>query len=613
MAIFTNADIYDGDYGEWKYSKNGNKSFASYGKAIYLEDICEDLETGNVYLKLSCDYQGKEKRALIGRGELSDISTMRDLGSKGFSVNRKTFDTFVEVILLQEELFEKRNIPNVEIFSNLGWMEVPDGRGGFKLCYRLDKLIGNRNGTYFGNYDISPMGSYKIWKIMVKNDVVGHTVLELVLIAALAAVINGLISPITNGENPIIHLNYGSSSGKSTAAILAASTAGRPFDGTITRNDADGIAKTYYSVYQSWGATDNAMVATQAGNRGVVTILNELGKSLSRDMTRLIFDLSEGSDKKRLTPSLKTRISESFSTVFISTGESSLIDKCTAKLEGLSVRVMEISQPITDSAEHSNRIKEICKKNNGIAARKLAKFIINRGGANYVLPIYRKWQQSLSQTMEATTNKERFIEKFAALFMATAEIATEALQIDFDIEGLQQFLFDYDKQKGNDRNVALQAYEKVLEECRININNFHTPENVDNPPRGRVYGKICRCKNKSFNGKYVDEEFLIRSSYLEKILKKYGFPNKETCLRAWDEAKLLSKDKDRYTRSRQIDSNSPKEDVYVLMTFKPENPTTHKKTSIRTFISQKNDYKHCESLLEETEGGDCNGDNVANP
>ena len=280
MAITSNADICNGYYGEWKYSKNGNKSFASYGKAIYLEEICEDLETGNVHLKLSCDYQGKEKRALIGRGELSDISTMRDLGSKGFSVNRKTFDTFVEVILLQEELFEKRNLPNVEIFSNLGWMEVPDGRGGFKLCYRLDKLIGNRNGTYFGNYDISPMGSYKIWKSMVKNDVVGHTVLELVLIAALAAVINGLISPITNGENPIIHLNYGSSSGKSTAAILAASTAGRPFDGTITRNDADGIAKTYYSVYQTWGATDNAMVATQAGNRGVVTILNELGKRI---------------------------------------------------------------------------------------------------------------------------------------------------------------------------------------------------------------------------------------------------------------------------------------------------------------------------------------------
>ena len=83
------------------------------------------------------------------------------------------------------------------------------------------------------------------------------------------------------------------------------------------------------------------MVATQAGNRGVVTVLNELGKSLTKNMTRLIFDLSEGSDKKRLNTDLKARISKGYSTTFISTGESSLLEKCDTKLEGLAVRVME--------------------------------------------------------------------------------------------------------------------------------------------------------------------------------------------------------------------------------------------------------------------------------
>ena len=182
------------------------------------------------------------------------------------------------------------------------------------------------------------------------------------------------------------------------------------------------------------------------------------------------------------------------------------------------------------------------------------------------------------------------------------------------MRGLQNFLLNYDKANGNDRNVALQAYTKVLEEIRINLNSFHTPENADNPPRGRVYGKVCRCKNKSFNGKYVDEEFLIRSSFLEKILKKYGFPNKETCLRAWDEAKLLSRDKDRFTRSRQIDANSPKEDVYVLLTFKDENQDFKKKTPL-AFLSSEDDYKHIDSLLSDgaSKGGADDVDSMANP
>lgn len=436
---------------------------------------------------------------------------------------------------------------------------------------------------------------------MIQTDVVGHPVLELVTIASLSAVTNGLISPETTGENPLVHMNYPSGKGKTSASFVAESTAGYPFDGTLTATDSFGKQKEFVSLYQSWGATDNAMIASQAGNRGVVTVLNELGKNMSKNMTRLIFDLSEGSDKRRLTPSLNARVSQGYSTVFISSGESSLLEKCESKLEGLNIRVMEISEPITDNAAHSNRIKECCKKNNGFAAKMLAKHIIENGGKGYVLKIYKRWRKSLIEKMDDAPSKERFVEKFAALFMATAEIATEALDIQFDLVGLEKFLIAYNLKKGNERNVSLQAYTKIIEECRVNVNNFYTPENLDNPPRGKIFGRICRYKNKTINGHHVDEEFLVRPIFLENILKKYNFPNKDTCLSAWEAAGVLSRDKDRPSRSREIVPHTgDKEEVFVLLTFKdaPENSPKAKK-SIKVYLSQKDETNQGKNLLED--------------
>lgn len=614
MAIDSNVVIQGGDYGILVTEKKQAPTFNSYGRASYLDEVYENIETGKFYLILSCTYKGKTRRATIQKGALTDLSVIRELADKGFQVYRRSYDAFVDWVNIQDEKLEERGIAPTRVFKHLGWIELPNASGGFDLCYRCCKLLGSQNGKYIGPYAIAPMGKFDEWKQMVENEVVGHDVLELVLIASLSAVTNGLIAPETNGENPIVHLNYASGKGKSTALALGASTSGEPFDGTITKTDQYGEPKEYLSIYQSWGATDNAMIASQAGNRGVVTILNELGKNPSQNLTRLIFDLSEGSDKRRLTTNLATRISQRYTTVFISSGESSLLEKCTAKLEGLNVRVMEITKPITSSAQHSNRIKEVCRRNNGFASPMLAKHIIKKGGVNYVLPIYKKWQKTLSQAMSDTPNKERFVEKFAALFMATAEIASEALEIAFDMEGLQNFLLDYDKENGNERNVALKAYEKVIEECRVNINNFHTSENPLNQPYGKIYGKICRPKNKTYEGKTVDEEFLIRGSFLESVLKKYGFPNKITCLRAWSEASLLSKDFDRYTRSRQIAPNSAKEDVYVLLTFKDEDTPPEKIKLMKSPLDKEDAHKRIKNLLadDEDEGGVENDDSVAN-
>lgn len=576
MPITSHIDIVDGDYGYWKKDKNG-KRFISYGKATYVEEVLENIESGEFYLKLSCPYQGKDRKAMIALGETLDLAAFKTLKGKGFQVTKRSYNAFIDLLEMQQEELEEDKIPPTKVYDHLGWIDVINDDGGVDLCYRLDTLVGAQNGVYIGSYDVVPKGDYEVWKHMVEDDVIGHAVLELVLIAALAAVVNGVIAPVTNGENPVIHLNYGSSKGKSTAGFLGASTAGAPFDGVIIKPDADNNPKEYQSIYQSWGATDNAMITTMAGNRGVVTVINELGKNFSKNMTRLIFDLSEGSDKKRLTSTLNTRISERYTTVFISTGESSLLERCNTKLEGLAVRVMEISKPITDSAEHSNRIKETCREHYGFAARMLAEHIIKNGGVKYLLPLYKAWVQKLRAEMPDSPNKDRFVEKFAALFMTTADVATEALGIKFDKDGIKNFLFEYDREHGDERNTSAKSYDVVVEACRINNNKFYTLPTLcssedstvfvtKNPP-SEVWGKITNKSYELDDGRKVIEEIEVYPSIVDKILKDNGFSNKKTCIDLWKADGLIDYEEGKNYRKRKIVSGRKPEHVYVFRIF----------------------------------------------
>ena len=587
MGIKTTAKYQNRHYGKFEL-KDGKFEFRPLGKLPVLEEIFEGIENGNVYFKLSTSFFGHQKIAYISQGDLSDPQLCKTLGDLGFDVTKPLSNYFVDVIRLQAETYEAVKGSPTAAYASLGWIEVPykdqtTGQTMFQLHYRSYKLIGTKQPIkYMGPYDITPTGDYNAWRQLMIDNVIPHPALQLVLVAALSAVIVGLLALAIPIENPIVHLNLPSGKGKSTAGYLAASVAGKPFDGTQTAIDADGKVVEKQSIYQSWGATSNAMIATQAGNRGVVTVLNELGKSLSKDMTRLLFDLSEGSDKKRLTTDLKARISKGYSTTFISTGESSLLEKCNTKLEGLAIRVMEVSNPLTKDAAHANRLKEGCSANCGFAAPKLAQYIIRHGGIDYVLPKYKDWVTSLRARFPSTPNMERFVEKFAALFVTTAEIATEALNLPFDIDGLLAFLEEYDRDHGAERNTSAASYDTIIQICRSQQHRFYVRHDKSLPrvrmlnevasaPTHECWGRITNMAKEHTDGRMIVQEFEIIKEYMDDLLSSKGYTNKSTCVAAWRELGVLDhEDATHPCRSRKIDPTSAKgarDDVYILRVF----------------------------------------------
>lgn len=587
MGIDTIATIQGGYYGTL-VKQNKTWVFSPQGKLPVLEEVLESLEDDSVYLKLSTSVHGRRKVAYIQHGDLLDPQMCRELANLGFDVTKRIAEHFVDAIRLQEEALEACGPAPTAAYASLGWIRVPyddpnTGQTTFKLCYRSCRLLGTkRPAKYVGSYDIEPTGDYNAWLQLMTDDVLPYPALQLVLVAALSAVIVGILSMKIPIENPLVHLNLPSGKGKSTAGYIAASTAGKPFDGTMTAMDEDGKVVEKLSLYQSWGATDNAMVATQAGNRGVVTVLNELGKSLTKNMTRLIFDLSEGSDKKRLNTDLKARISKGYSTTFISTGESSLLEKCDTKLEGLAVRVMEISSPLTKDAEHANRIKDGCFANCGFAAPKLAQYIIRQGGVDFVLPIYKEWVTKLRERFPKGPSMERFVEKFAALFVTTAEIAKEALNLPFDIEGLMAFMEEYDREHGAERNTSAASYDLIIQICRSQSHKFYVrhdkslprvriSDEVASSPTQECWGRITNMAKEHSDGRLIVQEFEIRKKNLEDLLRSNGYTNKSTCVAAWRSMGVLdAEDATHHYRSRKIDPAAAKgssEDVYILRVF----------------------------------------------
>ena len=574
----------------------GKKTFEKYlGKALALNKVSENLETDEVMWTLSFDFLGKKKEIEIERKHISDNKALVGLlSSKGADITSKNADYFVNSLREQEYAFSNSE----KVFNNVGWIFIPVN-GVLTPHYRCTKLIGSHSAKYKGSYVLNPQGTVEGWKELVKNEVLGRIQLETVLLAALSAPVVGLIASVTTGENPIVHLNFDSGKGKSTVLYLASSVSGEPFDGKKTLYDR---VEPYEAlrVYQNWGATEKAMVTSCAGNRGMPIILNELGKYTGKDLSSVVFHLSEGSDMRRLKTNLESRMTEGYDTTFISCGEMSLLKKCKTELNGIKVRVMEIEEAMTEDAEHSRRIKQGARENNGFAVPMIAKYIIDNGGLDMVSQLYKDTLKHLSSCAPEGVD-ERFIEKFPAFFITTSKLAKLALDLDFDEQGVIDFCYKCWSHNKNNEDIGIKSYKDVIDECRAHPDKFYQREECD--PK-EVWGAIKIDEYIEGDKKVILEYGLLKIK-LEEILTKKGYPNMNTCVALWKKAGLLNYEDGKLTRKRKIgNAEALKAQLYVLKVFDedydPSTPTVPQKVKSRIAGMSP----HMKSLLRDDDDDD---------
>lgn len=583
-------DFQNGYYGTLHYNaKTKTDDFIPCGREVTLNKIFQSVESNDYTFELKYDYGNNAQTHYIARGDLEDTQSCKALADVGIDIRHKKLDVFAESIYVQEKDYLASQTPNYG-YKYLGWVQTPlfSGDGSMQWCYKASKILTPTHATmgkYLGNLKINPMGSADEWLDMVKKEVLPNTPMAIVLLVALSSVIVPLLAtkyPVGNG---IVHLCAVSNAGKSTAGYLATSISGEPFLSSKKEPDENNVLVTKLSLLQSFSATENALLGKLAGFNGVPIVLDELGKYRGKDLKSLIFDVFDGNSKSRMTKDFSIEELPGFCGTVITMGETSILDKTSAKLEGLYNRVFQIKEKLTTSAENSKAIKKVCMEHNGRIAPRFANYILKNGCVDFVAEKYEKWIETLSTTLPKVKFVDKFIENFPAVYLTTAEIAKDALGLDFDIEAIVKYFYEYLADDENTMDVSSQSYDYLIKEFASNSSKFYEIPSANNVvTTGTIWGRYdsksaVNTTNKF--GKRIIGEYSVRENILDNLLNAGGY-TKNQCIKAWKEKDLISYEDGKNYRRRIVDVNRGKEKVFVFYIFDiteiPQTPTEKEQT-----------------------------------
>ncbi len=433
-----------------------NKAIAK-GRGITVDKITRNIEEKTFKVTMSTHF-GSTQTLEIERGDIikKNIKKLRDAG---FDVTDKNFACFDEVLQFEENRYMEQNKGYKHNHSCVGWQPMYVG-GKSVYMYKAYNSIGQYPSEYTGYTDIKPKGSLEAEINMYKTEVLGNIPLEAVMFISAAACVNGYIGHAVQTITPIFHICGDSSQGKTTAAKLAVSLYGS------TEVTTDNLCR-------SWLSTPNMVTAGMKGNKGMVVSFDELSMfNKDTDLSTLVYSLSSGVDKARLTKEgvpRRMKPYERWQTVIISTGEASLLSKCNNNT-GLKVRVFEITDAMTSSAQNADNILDVITKNYGHVAPLLADTMVKAGG-QAVIEMFNKYKQLLVNSCNDNKFAERVCGAYA-LALTGGKLLSETIGVEFHFDDVFDYFVKLIDSSSEERDMAEVAFSQICEEISKNSDKF---------------------------------------------------------------------------------------------------------------------------------------------
>lgn len=544
-------------FGEIIHSKNDIEYIAK-GIAVFIKSICESIEDGSQFYELQYDKNGEDTTLLLPLKKFNRAGLL-ELKQFGVDVNENNIYTLIAVLQNEEYTLKYINKEPVKYFhSQVGWYNYKNQtmfRGISAIAIGEDGQTVSIS-KYNGDYNLTTKGTLSEWKDFLKREVIGHTPLELAVILGLSSVLNGYIGDIVDCPNILVNLVGDSSSGKTTASMLALSTASVP---------SSRMVNSKLTFMRSWNGTPNAILNSLNGNLGFPVIIDELSLLRTKDASSLVYAFSWGEDKNRLNGDSQQIKTNSFKTTVISTGECSLLNKCNSANTGIRVRIIELSNvQWTTSAEHSNRIKKGCLDYYGTAIYKMAQKILGISKEELISSFVAEQKNFLN-----TANIDsKFIDRLSiqyAMIMLTTKLAIEYLKLDFNYNGILNLLIDNIKESYFEENqledIGTRAYAQLIEYVATNNNYFISYSNKDIPRFSEIKGKI------------ESEFIIIPKSIFENIMKSLNFESTMPILKIWKEQGLIlyTESEKRFTKRKKLIPGGDNISCYFI--YRPKNDT----------------------------------------
>ncbi|MBO0438996.1 DUF927 domain-containing protein [Candidatus Enterococcus ikei] len=421
--------------------------------AIYISSIRKSLETGLVEYEIKYKSNGYWEEKWVS-GDFLQVGMLKKMSRFGLESKANFEPQVIDFLVTQ-----KQTVPVHYLHSTIGWRFQPESEPVFHLY----KAFGNKADTRDshlaegdgGSFDLKPIGKYEVWLGMVKNEVVG-TYMEMMLAVGFASTVFAYLKG-TNYPDltaPVINLSNKTSTGKSTAQLFGVSMFASPS-----------------SAMDSMNATLNSIIATLSDNHGVPYALDELAANTTMDITQLVYIVSTGKDRKRMTQKGKLRTRKTFSTIVILSSENPL--SVFMKNEtGIRPRLIDFHGKIwTKNATSAERIKEVSTYNHGQAANKFIEQLF-REGHELIIDVFEQEKALILQELPESAVKGRVANNYA-LITTAAQMVIKLLDIPLRYDFIKDELIAIEKSAIENQELEEQSIEeKVLEWAVSNGHHF---------------------------------------------------------------------------------------------------------------------------------------------
>lgn len=498
---------------------------------VQVESVFRNIDSGQVTLRLKFEYKGRLQTLEVSRDDCLVTNRLLELSKYGLDV----MNTSTRVIAMH--LRNQEHLAPLELtHEQVGWSIFEN-----RLVFKHHRGVGF-DSLYTGPLKLQPKGSHEKWLETVKRHVVGNSHLELALVLGLSAPMVGLIGKLIGIPNLLVHFAADSTRGKSTASMLAVSSFGYPGEGEN-------------SLFSTWLATDNAIVARLNGNFGVPVVLDEASMSNAKDFSNLIYRFAGGVDKSRLNKDASLKKSGQWNTTVISNGEFALSAKVNRNT-GIRMRLLEFQNVTwTKDAASADAIKNTILKNYGFAGVSMVQKL-RAIGRKRLLALFGK---RLSKVYDAMERKDTFSQRIArklALIVLTAEVAKDALGITLNPEKIQEILIKNENNAVVERDLGTNAYDYFCQQFNINKGKFERRHWEARSPNA-IYQNHSNLEWGDCEYKNDELRVYILPTIFERLMKEGQFEDTKVILKSWKQKGLLDCEKDRLTRKRKLNSSVP--------------------------------------------------------
>lgn len=525
--------------------KKTKKRFVDVVNIVQLTDI-DDIE---VVLSIADFINSRFLHASILRTEISPESVRNLVLKKGGICRNAKHDC--SYILKKVDALLLQNVKDAGHIaarhSRLGWQSA-DGELTFNGYFKYTK-DGVANSVYVGNTRVKPCGSLDEFISMFNITLFDNVPMQAIMAMAAAATVLPFanLSWGTSFYNPTNHLLGNSTTGKTTGGCLFAAFGGAP-EGTD-------------SLMLSFLGTDNALVNQIGENHGYPIAIDEFSTGLSRKgWSDFGYTLANGRGKARCQAGgAKVQKIDEFSTVFLTTGEMSILRRCNNN-EGLRARIFEyqIEDGWTRSAAESDMIKSVCRRNYGLITPLIAQELLRN--SSHWQEVFEGWRKKVRDRIR----EEKLllgigdrVADFVALYVTASELLSAVLKVNMAIDAVFDFFFLHIIVKNaEDANLGTRVYESIIAYFAKNRHLYPAlfplgddyimePETegfVVDSQRGRTVG------DKTFHH-YV----IFQCDVLDAMLIRNNFSDPKVALKALQkDGYLRTKDKSRLYIEKRI-------------------------------------------------------------